>query len=210
MIDEIKQAIIDGDTEEAVEKVQQLLAENADAAGIVNEALVPAMTTVADLWKEGEYFMSDVILCANAFGAAMDEIAPALAASGAESKGKFLIGVVQGDLHDLGKNIVVAMLRANGFEVVDLGVDVPVSRFVEAVRQEKPDMLGIGAYMSSTLYQLKEVIDALKAEGLRDGIQISVGGVCVNDSVAELCGADLWGGDAMHTVKIAKEYMGRR
>ena len=208
MIEQIKEAIIDGDTDDAVEAVKNALESGGEATKLVSEALVPAMDKVAALWKDGEYFMSDVILCANAFSAAMDTIAPALAASGAKSKGKFLIGVVEGDLHDLGKNIVVAMLRANGFEVVDLGIDVPTKDFVEAVKREKPDMLGIGAYMSTTIYLLKEVIDALKAEGLRDGLLIEVGGVCITDAIAEECGANMWGGDAMHTVEIAKKYMG--
>lgn len=208
MVEKVKQAIIDGDTDEALEYTKEALNGGQDAAELVNTALVPAMDEVAALWKEGEYFMSDVILCANAFGVAMDEIAPALAASGAKSNGKFMIGVVEGDLHDLGKNIVVAMLRANGFEVVDLGVDVPVDKFVEAVKQEKPDMLGIGAYMTTTMYLLKEVVEKLKAENLRDGLQISVGGVCINDTVAEQCGADIWSRDAMHQVEIAKKFMG--
>lgn len=208
MIEEIKQAIIDGDTEEAIEYTQKALDSNEDASGIVANALVPAMDKVADLWKDGEYFMSDVILCANAFSAAMDMISPVLAASGVKTNGKFMAGVVEGDLHDLGKNIVIAMLQANGFEVIDLGVDVPVSKFIEAVKAEKPDMLGIGAYMSTTIYQLKDVIDALEAEGLRDNMQISVAGVCINDKIAADCGADMWGGDAMHTVEIAKKYMG--
>lgn len=208
MIEKIRQAIIDGDTDEAEDAVKEALEAGNDATGLVRDALVPAMDQVAGLWKEGEYFMSDVILCANAFSGAMDAIAPALAASGAKSNGKFMIGVVEGDLHDLGKNIVVAMLKANGFEVIDLGIDVPTADFVEAVKREKPDMLGIGAYMSTTIYLLKEVIDALKAEGLRDGMLIEVGGVCINDAIAEECGANMWGGDAMHTVEIAKEYMG--
>ncbi|MDR0472269.1 MAG: corrinoid protein [Treponema sp.] len=208
MVEEISKAIIDGDTDEAIEQTQKALAANMGAVAIVNEALVPAMDTVAKLWKDGDYFMSDVILSADAFGKAMDIIAPALAASGTVSNGKFLLGVVEGDLHDLGKNIVVAMLRANGFEVIDLGVDVPVQKFVQAVKENKPNILGIGAYMSTTIPQLKDVIDALKAEGLRDGMQISIGGVCCNDTVAERCGADKWGRDAMYTVELAKKYMG--
>jgi 5-methyltetrahydrofolate--homocysteine methyltransferase len=111
-------------------------------------------------------------------------------------------------LHDLGKNIVVAMLRANSFEVVDLGVDVPVARFVDAVRESKPDILGIGAYMSTTIPQIADVINAIEAAGLREGIKITVGGVCINDVIAEACGADAYGGDAMSTVRLANKFMG--
>jgi len=207
MLEELKQAIIDGDTDEAEELAKQALG-SAGAAELVDTALVPAMDIVAEMWREGEYFMSDVILCANAFGAAMEAIAPALSASGVKTHGKFMLGVVEGDLHDLGKNIVVAMLKANSFEVIDLGVDVPVAKFVEAVQAEKPDILGVGAYMSTTIPQMKEVIDAIGAAGLRDGLKITVGGVCVNDAIAEKCGADNYGGDAMSTVAVAKAFMG--
>ena len=208
MRDELKNAIVDGFEPEAKELVSKLLAENADPAALVSEVLIPAMDTVADLWKNGDYFMSDVILCANAFGAAMEIITPALASGNFKTHGKFMIGVVEGDMHDLGKNIVVAMLRANGFEVIDLGINVPVSKFVEAVKNHKPDILGIGAYMSTTMGLLKDVIDALKDAGLRDDLKITVGGVCVTEASAEVAGADAYGGDAMHTVALAKKFMG--
>ena len=208
MFDEIKQAIIDGDTDETQELTEKALQEGGDVAALVDCALVPAMDKVAEMWQEGEYFMSDVILCANAFSTAMEKISPALAASGAKTLGKIMIGVVEGDLHDLGKNIVVAMLKANSFEVVDLGVDVPVAKFVEAVRDEKPDILGIGAYMSTTIPQITDVINAIKAAGLRDGLKITVGGVCVNDAIAAACGADAYGGDAISTVRLANTFIG--
>jgi 5-methyltetrahydrofolate--homocysteine methyltransferase len=208
MLEKLKQAIIDGDIDDAGDTVTRLLNDKGDPALIVSEALIPAMDKVAEMWKEGEYFMSDVILCANAFGRSMDLITPALAGKGVKTHGKFLMGVVEGDMHDLGKNIVAAMLRANGFEVIDLGVDQPTERFVEAVRKEKPDILGIGAYMATTSPLLKEVIDAVEAAGLRKNLNIVVGGVCVTPAVAENCGADAWGGDAMHTVNLAKEYLG--
>lgn len=208
MREELRNAIVDGFEPEAKDLVNKLLAENADPVELVSGVLIPAMDTVADLWKTGDYFMSDVILCANAFGAAMDIITPALASGNFKTHGKFMIGVVEGDMHDLGKNIVVAMLRANGFEVIDLGINVPVAKFVEAVKEHKPDILGVGAYMSTTMGLLKEVIDALKDAGLRDGLKISVGGVCVTEAAAAAAGADAFGGDAMHTVGLAKKFMG--
>ena len=208
MREQLKNAIIDGFEPEAKEAVEALLSENANPVEIVRDVLIPAMDTVADLWKNGDYFMSDVILCANAFGEAMNIITPALQKANFKTHGKFLIGVVEGDMHDLGKNIVVAMLRANGFEVVDIGVNRPVADFVEAVRKEKPDILGIGAYMSTTMGLIKDVIDAIEAAGLRDGLKISAGGVCVNEEAAKAAGADVFGGDAMHTVELAKKFMG--
>jgi len=208
MYEEIKHAIIDGDTDEAQELTEKALQDGMGAAALVDNALVPAMDKVAEMWQEGEYFMSDVILCANAFSTSMEMITPALEASGAKTIGKFMIGVVEGDLHDLGKNIVVAMLRANGFEVIDLGVDVPVTKFVEAVREEKPDILGVGAYMSTTIPQITDVVSAVKAAGCHDGLKIVIGGVCVNDAIATACGADAYGGAAMSTVSVAKNFMG--
>lgn len=207
-MEELKQAIIDGDESGAISQVQNMLDKKVDPVQIVNEALIPSMDTVADMWKEGEYFMSDVILCANAFSKCMELITPELEKIGFKTVGKFLMGVVEGDMHDLGKNIVAAMLRANGFTVVDLGVDVPVAKFVEAVKAEKPDILGIGAYMSTTMGLLKEVIDAVDATGLRKDLKIMVSGVCVTEKAAELAGADDWGGDAMRAVTLSKQYMG--
>ncbi|MDR2957315.1 MAG: corrinoid protein [Coriobacteriales bacterium] len=208
IIEELRQAVIDGDNDEATELAQQALTQGLDAAELLSEALVKAMDEVATLWQKSEYFMSDVILSANAFSAAVDIVTPALTAAGAQTVGKVVIGAVQGDLHDLGKDIVVAMLKANGFEVVDLGVDVELARFVEAVNVEKPDILGIGAYMSSTMGQLKDVIDALSAAGLRQDLKIIVGGVCVTAALADSYGADAYGKDAIAAVGLARQFMG--
>lgn len=208
MLEQLRQAVIDGDVSLAKERTQAGLADGVDPVKLVNEALIPAMNKVAELWNEGEYFLSDVILCANAFSGSMDLITPVLSASDSKNNGKIMIGVVEGDMHDLGKNIVVAMLRANGFEVIDLGVDVPQKVFIEKVREEKPDILGIGAYMSTTMVQLKQNIDALESEGLRDGLKIIVGGVCVTEKAAKDAGADGWGRDALYTVDLAKKLLG--
>ncbi|MFY9139164.1 MAG: corrinoid protein [Thermacetogeniaceae bacterium] len=208
MLEQLGQAVIDGDVSLAKERTQAGLADGVDPVKLVNEALIPAMNKVAELWNEGEYFLSDVILCANAFSGSMDLITPVLSASDSKNNGKIMIGVVEGDMHDLGKNIVVAMLRANGFEVIDLGVDVPQKVFIEKVREEKPDILGIGAYMSTTMVQLKQNIDALESEGLRDGLKIIVGGVCVTEKAAKDAGADGWGRDALYTVDLAKKLLG--
>ena len=208
MLEQLGQAVIDGDVSLAKERTQAGLADGVDPVKLVNEALIPAMNKVAELWNEGEYFLSDVILCANAFSGSMDLITPVLSASDSKNNGKIMIGVVEGDMHDLGKNIVVAMLRANGFEVIDLGVDVPQKVFIEKVREEKPDILGIGAYMSTTMVQLKQNIDALESEGLRDGLKIIVGGVCVTEKAAKDAGADGWGRAALYTVDLAKKLLG--
>lgn len=208
MYEELKTAVVDGDEEKAEQELNSVLGGDADPVDIVMNTLIPSMNEVADLWQSGDYFMSDVILSANAFSKCMDIITPVLEKSDYKPYGKFMIGVVEGDMHDLGKNIVAAMLRANGFEVIDLGVNVPTEKFVEAVREKKPDILGIGAYMSTTMGLLKEVIDAVEAAGLREGMKITVGGVCVTESAAEAAGADAYGGDAMHTVELAKEYLG--
>ena len=200
-------AIVDGDEDVALNVTEELLQSDSNPADIVGDTLIPAMDKVAELWKEGDYFMSDVILSANAFGKSMEAITPAMEKTGYQARGKYMIGVVEGDMHDLGKNIVSAMMRANGFQVIDLGVDVHSDAFVAAVKEHKPDILGIGAYMSTTMDKLKEVIDALKAAGIREGMLIEAGGVCVTENTALNAGADVFGGDAMNTVKIAIEYM---
>lgn len=208
MSEKLKQAIIDGDTDVTVEETKKCIAQGSESVAIVQQGLIPAMDKVADLWKDGEYFMSDVILSANAFGAAMDIIAPELEKSGMKSKGKFVIGVVAGDSHDLGKNIVVAMLKANGYDVIDIGINQPLSRFINAVKKEKPDILGIGAYMSSTMSQIDDIIKALKEKGLRDSVKILLGGICITQEVVNRYGADGWGKDALVTVAEANRVMG--
>lgn len=202
-IQELKQAIVDGDDEVAPQKAEAALAEGLAPIDIMEQGVVPGIEEAGRLWSENRYFLPDVILSAGAFKAASEIIQPKLSASSGPRKGRILMGVVSGDMHDLGKTIVIAMLAGAGYEVIDLGVDIPDQTFVDKVRELKPDILGMGAYMTTTMLLMKDVIDDLTAAGLRDQVKVMVGGVPTSQSFADEIGADAWGKDALDTVAKA-------
>ena len=206
---EILNAIVEGEDMKATKLVEELLAEGLPALEILNQGVVAGITKTGELWKANKYFLPDVILSADAFKAAMVPLEPRLKqGAGGKQANKFVIGVVQGDMHDLGKSLVCAMLTSAGFEVIDLGIDVPKEKFIEAVREHKPAILGMGAYMSTTMLQMKEIIDELEAQGLRKELKVMVGGVPTSQEFAEEVGADGWGKDAMVTMQKALELVG--
>jgi 5-methyltetrahydrofolate--homocysteine methyltransferase len=206
---EILKAIVDGEDVIAVRLVQEALAEGLPALEILNQGVVAGITRTGELWKANQYFLPDVILSADAFKAAMIPLEPKLKESANGKKAdKFVIGVVQGDMHDLGKSLVIALLQSAGFEVIDLGIDVPKEKFVEAVKEHKPAILGMGAYMSTTMLEMKDVIAELEKQGLRNGLKIMVGGVPTSQEFAEEVGADAWGKDAMVTMEKALQLVG--
>ena len=206
---EISKAIVDGEDVVAANLVQAALAEGLPPLDILNQGVVAGITKTGELWKANKYFLPDVILSADAFKAAMVPLEPKLKASRrGQPLHKFVIGVVQGDMHDLGKSLVCALLQSAGFEVIDLGIDVPKEKFIEAVRKNKPAILGLGAYMSTTMLEMKDVIAELKKQGLRDGLKVMVGGVPTSQEFAEEVGADAWGKDAMVTMEKALKLVG--
>jgi 5-methyltetrahydrofolate--homocysteine methyltransferase len=156
------------------------------------------------MWKANEYYMPDVILSADAFKAAMAPLEPRLReAANGRPRQKFVIGAVEGDMHDLGKSLVIAMLQSVSFEVIDLGIDVPVERFLEAVKTHHPAIVGLGAYMSTTMLKMKEIIKALEDAGLRQQVKVMVGGVPTSQEFADEIGADAWGKDALVAMQKA-------
>jgi 5-methyltetrahydrofolate--homocysteine methyltransferase len=163
----------------------------------------PASTRLANCGQP------DVILSADAFKAAMVPLEPHIKSSrSGQPNHKFVIGVVQGDMHDLGKSLVVAMLTSAGFEVIDLGIDVPKDQFIDAIRQHRPAILGLGAYMSTTMLEMKDIISELGKQGLRQGLKVMVGGVPTSQEFADEVGADAWGKDAMVAMQKALELVG--
>ncbi|MDY6834142.1 MAG: corrinoid protein [Chloroflexota bacterium] len=200
----IKQAIIDGDDAAAKTATERAVSEHIAPANILNSGIMPGIETAGQLWSEGQYFMPDVILSAEAFKLSSSVVEPLLKSGDAQILGVIAIGVVSGDMHDLGISIVTSMLRGAGFEVVELGIDVPVDVFVEAVRKNNVDIIGMGAYMSTTMLVMKEVIQKLKDENLRDKVKVLVGGVPLTQEYADEIGADAWGKDAIDAVVKAK------
>jgi corrinoid protein of di/trimethylamine methyltransferase len=206
---EISKAIVDGEDVIATSLVKEALAEGLPALDILNQGVVAGITRTGELWKANQYFLPDVILSADAFKAAMLPLEPKLKeGAGGKKIHKFVIGVVQGDMHDLGKSLVIALLQSAGFEVVDLGIDVPREKFIEAVREHKPAILGMGAYMSTTMLEMKDIIAELEKQGLRNGLKVMVGGVPTSQEFADEVGADAWGKDAMVTMEKALKLAG--
>ena len=199
----ISKAVTEGDDTQAGQLVREALAAGLPAIDILQKGVIPGITKAGDLWKANEFFMPDVILAADAFKAGMAPLEPHLKKGEASRHGKFVIGVVEGDMHDLGKSLVIAMLTSTGFEVIDLGINVPQSEFVAAVKKHQPAIVGMGAYMTTTMLQMKGVIAELEKQGLRKTVKVMVGGVPTSQEFADEVGADAWGKDALDTMQKA-------
>jgi len=208
MLEELKQAVLEGDTEKAVQLTERALSEGVDAGKILNEALVAAMDIVGKEYERGDRYVPEMLISAEAMKAAMEVLRPKLVEAGVKARGKVVIGTVEGDLHDIGKNLVAMMLEGAGFEVTDLGTEVTAEKFVQAVKEHRPDILGMSALLTTTMTHMPEVIEALKREGLRDGIKVMVGGAPVTQEYAEKIGADGYAPDAASAVELAKRLVG--
>jgi 5-methyltetrahydrofolate--homocysteine methyltransferase len=205
----IVDAVVEGEEEEAARLVSQALATDLPPLDILQKGMVAGIVKTGELWKANEYFLPDVILAADAFKAGMAPLEPHLhRGTDGHGNAKFVIGVVAGDMHDLGKSLVTAMLQSAGFEVIDLGIDVPSEKFIEAVKEHKPDIVGMGAYMTTTMLEMKTIIAELESQGLRDGVKVMVGGVPTSQEFADEVGADAWGKDALDAMHKALELAG--
>jgi 5-methyltetrahydrofolate--homocysteine methyltransferase len=187
------------------ELVQQTIDRNIDAKTIVLEALTGAMETVGAKFDQGEYLIPDMLASAECVGAAMDLLAPRLAEAGVQSKGRFVLATVSGDLHDIGKNIVAIMLKGAGFEVMDLGNDVNVQRIIDAVKQSDAQYLGLSALLTTTMREMGSVIKALEEVDLRDKVRVLIGGAPTSDAFAREIGADAYCRDAFHAIEILRD-----
>lgn len=196
ILSDIKEAIVNGDAGRAAELTRAALRGLVKPGSVLERGAVAGINEAGRLWNENQYFLPDVILSAEAFKAAMAVLEPQLG-KGRAGKGKFLIAVVEGDMHDLGKSIVTAFLAGAGFEVVDLGVDVPTAAIIAKVKELRPAFLGLGAYMSTTMLTIKEVLRGLEEAGLRDKVKVLVGGAPTTQGFADEAGADAWGKDAL-------------
>jgi 5-methyltetrahydrofolate--homocysteine methyltransferase len=204
----IATAVTEGDEATAGRLVEEALRAGLPPLDVLEQGVVAGITRAGELWKANEYYLPDVILAADAFKAGMSALHPYLAQTGRSRRGKVVIGVVEGDMHDLGKSLVIAMLASAGFEVIDLGIDVPLARFVEAVRTHQPAIVGLGAYMTTTMLQMKEVIAELDQQGLRANTKVMVGGVPTSQEFADEVGADAWGRDALDAMQKALTLVG--
>ncbi|MBK8033669.1 MAG: corrinoid protein [Chloroflexi bacterium] len=207
LLEDIRQAVIDGNAKATVAKVEEGLAAGLDANRILNDALISGMQEVGRLFEEGEYFVPEMLIAARAMTAALKILRPLLAAQGVRALGKIAIGTVQGDLHDIGKSLVIMMLEGAGFEIVDLGIDVPAERFIEAARGGA-QIVAMSALLTTTMTNMKTVIDALKAENVRDQVRVLIGGAPITQSYADEIGADGYAPDATSAVRVAQSLLG--
>ncbi len=205
---ELHDAILTGNAKAAVEATRQALAAGADALDLVNREMVPAMDEVGRRYECEEYFVPELLLAARAMKGSLEILRPLLAASGAKPAGRVAIGTVKGDLHDIGKNLVGAMLEGAGFEVVDLGADVPAERFVDAVRTRQVSVVCLSALLTVTMPSMKATIEALESAGVRDRVKVLVGGAPVTQRFAEQIGADGFGENATAAVALARRMTG--
>jgi 5-methyltetrahydrofolate--homocysteine methyltransferase len=208
MKDPLKQAIIDGNADTATALTQALLAGGASAREILDEALLPGMEVVGVRMRDGECFIPEVLLSARVMQACLDLLRPHMAAGEEAGGGTVVIGTVEGDLHDIGKNLVGMLLQGAGFTVVNLGTGVSAADFVAAVREHEASIIGMSALLTTTLPHMAETIAALKAAGLRDAVKVMVGGAPVTAAYAEEIGADGYGANAGMAVQRAKELVG--
>ncbi len=207
MYEQMHRALFDGDREALEELVRRAL-HAREPRQVLEEGLLRGMARVGQAFKEGELFIPDVILAANAMKAAFALLRPALGDRPTYHRGRVVIGTVRGDLHDIGKNLVSMMLEGGGFEVVDLGVDVEADRFVAAVREQAPDILGMSALLTTTMPEMARVIDRLEKEGLRSHVAVMIGGAPVSEAFAREIGADAFGANAAEAVDKALALIG--
>jgi 5-methyltetrahydrofolate--homocysteine methyltransferase len=190
------------------ELVEEALASGVDVSEIINKGLTSSMQVVGQKFETGEYFIPDMLASAEAVGAAMEILRPHLEKSGIKPKGKVLMATVKGDLHDIGKNIVSILLRGAGYQVIDIGNNIDTKDIVKAVREEKPDYLGLSALLTSTMVSMEDTIKALKESGLRDKVKIIIGGAPVSEEYAREIGADGYGADGFHGVSVIETLNG--
>ena len=202
--------LYDGLKEEIEEGVEILLERGWEPYRVLTEALVGGMTIVGRDFRDGILFVPEVLLAANAMKAGMAILKPLLAETGAPRMGKMVIGTVKGDIHDIGKNLVSMMMEGAGFEVVDLGINNAADAYIDALKTEEPDILGMSALLTTTMPYMKVVIDTLTAEGMRDDYVVLVGGAPLNEEFGKAIGADAYCRDAAVAVETAKDFMTRK
>ena len=197
-------AILEGNAKQAAALTQEALAEGLPPLDIIQQAMVPAMDEVGRRFECEEYFVPELLLSARAMKAALEPVRPLLVASGIQPAGRVVIGTVKGDLHDIGKNLVAALLEGGGFEVIDLGADVPAQKFVEAVQSSGAGIVALSALLTVTMPSMKSTIEALDHAGVRNRVKVIVGGAPVTQQFADQIGADGYSENATAAVALAR------
>ncbi|MBN1395296.1 MAG: corrinoid protein [Pirellulales bacterium] len=202
---ELYDAILIGDAKKAEEVTKIALEDKADPTELVQKYMVPAMDEVGKRFECNEYFVPELLIAARAMKTSLELLTPLLAATGAEPVGRVVIGTVQGDLHDIGKNLVASMLEGGGFQVIDLGVDVSPEKFVEAVKEKNGTILALSALLTTTMTMMKNVINALEKAGVRKATKVIIGGAPITQQYADEIGADGYSDNASAAVSLARK-----
>jgi len=210
ILEKMKKAIVEGDKDEAEALAKEAIKEKINLNEVIDQGYVQGIQKVGDLWEKGEYFLPELITSAECMKGAMQVLQPELekAHISTRSKGKVVIGTVEGDIHDIGKNLVSSMLAANGFQVIDLGADVKLEEFIEKAEEENADFICLSALLTTTMLGQKKVIELLKERNLAGRYKVLVGGAPVNQKWADDIGAEGYGENAMIAVKVAKKLTG--
>jgi 5-methyltetrahydrofolate--homocysteine methyltransferase len=206
---ELVNSVVEGEVSRAAELTRKALSTQISAKEILDNGLLPAMDRVGNSFEGGEIFLPELLMAGDAMKASIELLRPELAKKGASYAGRYAIGTVQGDLHDIGKNIVILMLEGNGWDVVDLGTDVSPEQFCDAIKESDFDILGLSALLTFTMPMMAETISNLKEAGLRNKVKVVIGGAPVTPSFADQIGADAYARDAVDAVALAKSLLNK-
>jgi corrinoid protein of di/trimethylamine methyltransferase len=209
-LSKISETLMEGKVDELKKLTEEFLNTDINPGDILNQGLLPGMDAVGQKWKDGDMFMPEVLRCAKAMSGAMDILRPRLAEGDMGTAGTMVIGTVAGDLHDIGKDLAAMMFEGAGYKVINIGIDQPNENFVKAVKEHKPNLLGMSALLTTTMPRMGEVINTLKEAGIRDQVAVIIGGAPVTEEFAGEIGADLYAPNAGGAVDIAREYFEKK
>ena len=205
----LSKAIEEGNRDEAVKLATEALISGSSPQDIITHGLQSGMGAVGEKFSSGEYFLPDMLMAARAMNGALEVLKPSLEKTGMPSIGKVVIGTVKGDMHDIGKNVVATFLKGSGFEVFDLGINIPVEKFVDEVREKTPDILGLSALLTTTMPIMGNIIKALDEAGLRSSVKVIVGGAPVTQNYADYVGADAYAHDGGKAIQVCKQLLSK-
>lgn len=207
LLDGLYDRVLDGDATRAVAVAREALAADIAPTSLLFDAMIPALEEVGRQYETGEAFLPEMLVAANAMQEVMAVIRPLIVAAGVETLGRFVMGTVAGDIHDVGKKLCDVMLEGAGFEVIDLGINVSAAKFVEAIETLQPDVVGLSAFLTTTVPELERTIAAIDAAGLRSSVKVMIGGAPVNQLTVERVGADGYAPDASAAVRVTKSLL---
>lgn len=205
---EVAQSVIAGQIDKVREQVKSLVEAGNAPLEIINQGLIEGMNVVGARFKAGEMFVPEVLKCAKSMAAGVEIVKPLIAEGDQQSKGKVVLGTVKGDLHDIGKNLVGMMMESGGLEVVNLGIDISPEKFADAIREHNPQIVAMSALLTTTMPAIKETIEYIEQEGLRDKVKIIIGGAPISKEFADSIGADGFAPDAASATDLCKEFIG--